>query len=368
MEPNAHDQGSAPQPVRAEAVAVPARPPALPRRRRWAPLLVIVLLAGLAGSLLLNLVLVGSLGITGTDRDRRVRERFYSHEPRGRDKVAILSLEGVILDTDGFFKRQINRAADDENVRAVVVRVDSGGGSVAASDHLYYHLNKLREESEIPVVVSMGGIAASGAYYVSMAVGETPDSIYAEPATWTGSIGVVMPRYDISGLLEEWNIAEDSIVSHPMKVAGSMARPLDEEERRYFQELVDESFHRFKEVIRAGRPRFREDQESLERIATGKVFTAEQAREVGLVDRIGFVEDAVERAIELAGLDPDRVRVVEYRREPSLADLFFPGLESRSALPDASTLSELSTPRPYFIFSALPGVGSLDPTALAPRP
>ena len=123
----------------------------------------------------------------------------------------------------------------------------------------------------------MGGIAASGGYYVSMAVGDTPDTIFAEPTTWTGSIGVIIPHYNLADLMDDWGIKEDTIASHRLKTMGSLAKPMTEEERKIFQGLVDDSFGRFKEIIRDGRPKFRKDPAALDKLATGQVFTAEQA-------------------------------------------------------------------------------------------
>src|SRR6187200_580421 len=100
-----------------------------------------------------------------------IDEKFVQGQEFGTDKVAILSIEGIILDGEGFVKSQIDRIKEDKNVKAVVVRVDSPGGTVTGSDYIYHHLNKLRKEKKIPLVVSMGGMAASGGYYVSMAVG-----------------------------------------------------------------------------------------------------------------------------------------------------------------------------------------------------
>ena len=104
---------------------------------------------------------------------------------------------------ESFAKKQIDQVRDDNHVKAVVLRVDSPGGTVTGSDYIYHHLKKLAEERQIPMVVSMGSVAASGGYYVAMAAGEKENTIYAEPTTWTGSIGVIIPHYDLTGLLEK---------------------------------------------------------------------------------------------------------------------------------------------------------------------
>ena len=330
-----------------------------PRRRLQGCgiLLVVMLLVALGGSILANVALVGFLGLSSLDPEDRVRERFFSHNERGGSKIAVISVEGAILDGDGFVKRQINRAGKDDDIKAVVLRVDSPGGTITGSDFLYHHLCQLRKESEIPIVVSMGGIAASGGYYVSMAVGDAPDSIFAEPTTWTGSIGVVIPHYDLSGLLAKWGVEEDSVASHRLKTMGSFAKPMTEEERQIFDGLVAAGFDRFKNVIKQGRPKFKEDPAELDKLATGQVYTAQQALEAGLVDKIGFVEDAIERAIELASLDPDDVRVVRYKREPNLGDILM-GARFGGRRSELAALLDMTAPRGYYLCTWLPALAS----------
>ncbi len=287
------------------------------------------------------------------DTSQGIEERYYSGDRSGSDKVAIITVKGAILSSRGFVKKQIDRVREDDRVKAIVVRVDSPGGTITASDYLYHHLEKLRKEKNVPLVVSMGGIAASGGYYVSMAVGTQENAIFAEPATTTGSIGVIVPHYDLTGLLKEFNVQDDSIVSHPRKQMLSMTRPISAEDREILQRYVDEAFGRFKEIVREGRPAFKRDPAALDQLATGEIFTATQAKQHGLVDEIGFIEDAVDRVMELAGLNKDRTRVVEFERPPSLLEI--PWLatshESDVAL---SMLLELNTPQAYYLATTLP--------------
>src|SRR5262249_49147320 len=146
-------------------------------------------------------------------KNPRLDERFFSHSETAQQKIAIITVDGAIIQHDGFVKWQIDQAAKDPDVRAVVLRVDSPGGSVSASDYLYHHLKKLREgdagSRKLPLVVSMGGIAASGGYYLSMAAGDVPDTIFAERTTWTGSIGVIIPHFTFADLLESWKVQDD---------------------------------------------------------------------------------------------------------------------------------------------------------------
>ena len=334
--------------VRREAFASP------PPRRRSGTLaffLVLTLLI-LAASFLVNLVLIVGSGFETADK---VEEEVYQPDRfgRGSEKVAIISVEGVILKGEGFVTRQIEQARRDDDVKAVVLRVESPGGTINGSDYIYHRLREFREETGKPIVVSMGSIAASGGYYVSMAVGETPQTIFAEPTTWTGSIGVIIPHYNLAELMQEVGVSEDSIVSHPLKDMGSFAKPMTEQERDIFQDLVNESFERFKNVVKSGRPAFKDHPENLDTVATGQVFTAEQAVEQGLVDKIAFLDEAIERAIDLAGVDREDYRVVRYDRTPTLADLFL-GDQIRSRGPDLSGLLDLASPRAYYLYTWLP--------------
>jgi protease-4 len=291
------------------------------------------------------------------DEDKGITEKYVSGSKKADDKIAIISIEGVIMDGDGFVKKQIDRIREDKDVKAVVVRVDSPGGTVSGSDYILHHLNKLREEKNLPVVVSMGSMAASGGYYVSMAVGDKPNTIFAEPTTTTGSIGVIIPHYDISGLLDRLDVKDDSIATHDRKQMLSMTRPMSAEHRELVQGYVNESFERFKSIIKQGRPVFEKDPSALDQLATGEIFSAEQALKHGLVDKIGFQEEAVDRAIELAGLDKKKVKVIKF--DPPAGLLSGLGLASsrvsgmRSPF-DHQSLIDLSTPRAYYLVTMLP--------------
>jgi protease-4 len=314
------------------------------------------LLTALGISVLVNLGLWGAYQ-SYFQTDAPIQEKFHSLSRHGRDKIAIVRVEGMITDGDGFVRQQIEQATKDPAVKAVVLRVDSPGGTVAGSDSIYHQLVQMVEDTEMPLVVSMGGLAASGGYYVSMAVGDEPNTIYAEPATWTGSIGVIIPHYNVAGLMQEWKIEEDSVKSHPLKQMGSPTRPMTEQERAIFQGLVDDFFTRFKDIIKKGRPRFAEHPEELDAVATGQVFTTNQSIANGLVDREGFLEHAIERAAELADLDVEKVRAVQYQRQLGLLDTILLGPQGNASITDSLTAAmNLSAPRAYYLSSWLPSV------------
>lgn len=292
------------------------------------------------------------------------QEKYHSLSEGAEKKIAIITVSGTIIGEDNFVKRQIDRVNDDKDVVAVVLRIDSPGGTVTGSDYLYHHLRELCDEGErkLPLVVSMGSMCASGGYYLAMAVGDRENVIFAEPTTWTGSIGVVIPHYDFSGLLASYNVKDDSIASHKYKLMGSPTRELTPEERaeerKLLQDLVDLSFQRFKEIVRSGRPKLAGDEKALDKVATGQIFTAQQALDLGLIDQIGFLEEAIDRAAELAGRDPDELRCIQYD-EPNalLGDL----LNVKSGQTnvwggDLRSLLDLTAPRAYYLCTWLPAI------------
>ncbi len=290
------------------------------------------------------------------DTTEGIEEKYHSGYKYGRNKVAIISITGAILNGKSV-KRQIDRIRDDDDVKAVVLRVDSPGGTIYGSDYIHHHLKKLRKEKAIPLVVSMGGIAASGGYYVSMAVGDQKKAIFAEPTTTTGSIGVMIPHYDLSGLLARFDVKDDTLVTHPRKGMLSMTRPMSEDHRQVLQAYLDEAFGRFKDIIKEGRPAFRMHPDALDQLATGEPFTAMQAKKHGLVDEIDFIEAAIDRAIELAQLDKGKTRVVELKRPSSRLEslLEIPGLiETNGQSLDLATWLDMNAPRAYYLATTLP--------------
>lgn len=332
------------------------QPPPPPRRRRWPWFLLLLLLLSIGMNILQS---AQTRSVRYYEPGPKVEERYHSLSKLAEDKIAILTVQGAIIEQDGFVKQQIDQIRNDKQVKAIVLRVNSPGGTVTASDYLYHHLRELREERDLPLVVSMGSLAASGAYYISMAVGDDEDTIYAEPTTWSGSIGVIIPHYDLSGLMKSWEIADDSIKSGPLKQMGSPTHPMSEQERKVFEALVNESFERFKEIVIAGRPALGEDEEKLKQATTGQIFTTDQAIELGLVDREGFIEVAIERAVELAGLTPETARVVQYTQP---GGLFGPLLSqaAEAQRTDLARLLDLTAPQAYYLHTMLPAWDALN--------
>lgn len=292
-------------------------------------------------------------------KDAKVVEQYHSLSKSATAKVAVVDISGPIMGGGGFVRGQLDRIADDESVKAIVLRIDSPGGTVSGSDEIHYRINEIVKKREIPVVVSMGGIAASGGYYIAMANGGRDNVIFAEPATLTGSIGVIIPHFDLSQLMKRLDIEDDSIASGPLKQMLSPTKQrtpeLEQRERKILQALVDEMFTRFKEIVKQGRPKL--DDAKLAAVATGQIFTAQQARDAGLVDTIGFVEDAIDRAVELAGLTRDTVRAVKYTKPKGIVDELLGGSApgARAATP-LEAFAEWTTPRAWYLCSWWPAL------------
>lgn len=321
----------------------------------------------LALSILVNINLISKERLQETDSE--IKERYHSLSRSAHDKIGIISVEGTILHSDGFIKHQIDHVRKDKSVKAVVLRVDSPGGTVTGSDYIYHHLREMLADRDIPMVVSMGGIAASGGYYVSMAAGDKP-VIFAEPTTWTGSVGVIIPHYDVSELLSRWDIVDDSISSDPMKQMGSFTRkwPKEEHEKEMaiLKGLVDDSFARFKQIVLDSRTALRQNQEWQETVFSGRVFAADQAKANGLVDELGYLEDAIAKAVELAGLSKEKVQAVKYVKQEGLLELLA-GTQNESATApgrrDLAALLDLTAPRAFYLCSWLPALTATTPAA-----
>lgn len=223
----------------------------------------------------------------------------------GGEKIGVISIEGTIMGgsndiiggvagSDSIMSN-IRDAADDPSVKAVVLKINSPGGSVGATQEIYREIKKLKETGK-PVVASMGETAASGGYWLSTAA----DKIYANSGTLTGSIGVIMQTPNLEELYEKLGMEFDVIKSGPHKDIGSTSREMTQEERAILQGIVDEIFAEFINVVAEGRDLPREE---VEKLATGRIFTGKQAKDVKLVDEIGNYYDAVRGAAAMAGIE-----------------------------------------------------------------
>ncbi len=221
------------------------------------------------------------------------------------DKIAIVELNDVIVSSEKTVE-QIKRFREDKSIKAIILRVNTPGGGVAASQEIYEEVKKTRDSGKI-IVVSMGSIAASGGYYISMGA----SLIIANPGTLTGSIGVIAQFMSIKDLAEKLGISQTTIKSGNLKDAGSPFRQMNDSDKAYFQDVVDNSFSQFLEVVSKER---KMDMETLKKYASGRVFTGLQAKEYGLIDSLGTFEDAIRITGKMAGIEGEP-RVVREKKK-----------------------------------------------------
>lgn len=209
------------------------------------------------------------------------------------DKVAVLRVKDVILDSQ-IYLDSIDAIAKDDDVKALVVRIDSPGGSVGPSQEIYSELKELGKE--LPIVASIGGVGASGGYYIACAA----EKIYANPGSITGSIGVIAQFASYEKLLDWAKIDVEVIKSGKYKDVGSSFREMSEADKRYIQDLIDNVYSQFKLVVANARNL---DTKQIDKVADGKIYTGEQALNLKLIDELGTINDAIKMAGKLGGIE-----------------------------------------------------------------
>jgi len=273
-----------------------------------------------------GLILAAGCGPTGGYKiipipaDKTLEESEVMVEPGLiREKIALVDVSGLLINeyrrgllSEGenpvsFLTEKLNAAAEDPRVKAVVLRINSPGGGVTASDLMHQEIVAFRRRTGRPVVGMMLDVAASGGYYVACAC----DEIVAHPTTVTGSIGVMMLTLSVHGALEKLYIKTHTIKSGQFKDAGSPFRDMTDEDRRIFQGMIDQFYQRFLDVVGTGRPKLTPEQ--VRALADGRVYTAGEALKLGLVDRVGTLQDAIAAAKRRSGITRP-VRVVMYHR------------------------------------------------------
>ena len=216
----------------------------------------------------------------------------FSHKLPIGEKVALIRIEGVILDSKNIIE-ELKEHSEDASVKAIVLRVDSPGGGVAPSQEIYEELVKIKGKKKI--VVSMGSVAASGGYYVS----SPADMIVANPGTLTGSIGVIMEIPNVEGLMNKIGVKTEVIKSGEHKDIGSMFKTMTDEEKEILQSVLDDVHDQFIKAISDARGM---EIAVIRKLADGRIFTGRRAKELGLVDELGNLEDAIRLAGKISGI------------------------------------------------------------------
>ena len=305
-----------------------------------------------------------SLGNLGLLRGERPLQETRL-EGEGRAKVLLVDVSNVITDlptrhafglieeesTVARIHAELKKAADDERVKAIVVRVNSPGGGVTASDDVYGEIVRFKKEQKVPVVAALGDVAASGGYYVACAA----DQIVAHPTTVTGSIGVILAGLNLEGLLAKVGVRNQTFKAGEHKDLLSPLRAATPEERRIVQSILDGLHARFVSVVRESRPRL--DVSRLAELTDGRIFDAQQAIQAGLIDQIGDLHAAIDAAKAAAHVE--EARVVAYRRPDETRENIYSAARGApvqvNLLP--VDLGALATSGPRFMYLWAPGLG-----------
>ena len=329
-----------------------------PRRRRKWPFVVGGLVAlGLLGLAVAAVVVVLAVGASGPMAAQAVYEEEYV-SGEGPEKIAVVPIEGTIaaaessvggvqptVTPDGLADA-FGQAANDSSVVAVVLEINSPGGGVTASDEMHQSILDFKNNTEMPVVVSMEDTAASGGYYISTAA----DHIVANETTLTGSLGVIFQITNFSEAADKYGISQIVIKSGKYKDIGNQFREIQPEEREILQSLVDESYAEFVDVISEGRGI---PEERVREIADGRVYSGSRAKELGLVDSFGGLDEAAAIAAEEAGAT--ETTVVRYVETPTFSETLLARLAPRE--PEVEQVMDAAglnlEPKPYYLY--MPG-------------
>ena len=275
---------------------------------------------------------------------------------KGKEKVLIIEISGIISEEEkrglagisgepdmvARIKEELKTAAKDKHLKAVILRINSPGGTVTASDMIYHEIEQFKKKTGNKVIACIMDLGASGGYYVAVSA----DKIVAHPTTVTGSIGVIMLNLSVEGLLQKIGVKDTSIKTGEHKDMGSPLKTMTEEERKIFQGVLDNMYERFLSVIAENRKEL--TNEKLKSLADGRIYTARQALDYGLIDQIGYLDEAIELAKNEAGLTT--ARVIIYHRPGSYKNNIYSQLSNSSF----STINLLNIDLKTFVRSGTP--------------
>jgi protease-4 len=323
--------------------------PPPPRGRNFAGAIFTTLATTVLGlSLLMNVIFLFS---SASNADHIKEETVV--DGSSSEVIAVIPIHGIIDDRMvERFEKMISQAEKNSSVKAIVLDIDSPGGAVTAADEIYQRVHALKEKKHI--VASIGGLGASGGYYIACGA----EYVFAEKTSLTGSIGVIMPNFNIHKLTESYGIEETTITSDgaTYKNAGSMFQVEKPEDRKYFQAIINQAFDGFKGIVKDNRKL----KGNIDDIANGKIYTADEALGFGLIDKIGYPQEAWDKAAQLAGVS--NKQVVKYEPQTSWLSAFgeskFGGASPQSSVQinginvniDRNAISELLTPRPMYLW------------------
>ncbi|MFH0887655.1 MAG: signal peptide peptidase SppA [Planctomycetota bacterium] len=289
----------------------------------------------LALSVLLNVILFimvtskifSSASFSNINSDKRYNEQFINGNEWSGNKILSIPVNGIIMSVidGGMWGSRIDpvqmvvdsleKAETDNNVKAIILEINSPGGSVTASDNIHTALKRFKNKRpNIPIVAYLGEVAASGGYYIAM----PSNRIVVHPTSVTGSIGVIAKITNIEGLFQKIGLKEEAIKSADKKDMLSSTRTMTKEERAIIQGIIDELYQRFVDIVVAGRPNL--TKEKVLELADGRIYTGEQAVKNGLADKTGDREDAFESAKQLANIS--EAKVIQYKKKYNIFQMF----------------------------------------------
>ncbi len=316
------------------------------KRSGWRIFWNIILVLSVLANIMLVLMVIGLAGVfvSISGEIKTFTEEVIEKGPR-TTKIAVIRMEGIIEEEMARdVREQLKAAQEDSHVKGIIIKVTSPGGTISDSDQIYNEINKYRKKTGKPAVAFMEGIAASGGYYASVAC----DKIVAAPTAITGSIGVIMGHFVVQQLLEEkLGIQPVVVKSGPKKDWPSPFRPFTEEEKQYIEtKLINPAYERFVQVVAEGRKEL--TIEDVRRLGDGSIYGAEEALKDKLIDKIGYLDEAIETAKMLAGVE--NAQVIEYRKPFSFSELL--GAQSGGMLKfDKSTLYKFCTPQMLYLWA-----------------
>jgi len=341
--PDSRPTGPEPVPVGPRSnPPCPPRPRASGWRILWGVLFGLSVLANVGLFLLLIVVVFLVSGAGGGYGATVLREG-----PR-TSRIAVVNIEGVINESQADeVYRQLKAAREDNTIKGVIVRIDSPGGTISASDRIYREIVNFRNQQNLPVVAFMQGMAASGGYYASVAC----DEILAEPTAITGSIGVILSHFVFQELLENKLGIQPVYVTKGQKKdwPSSFRKPSDEELAYLDERLLEPAYQRFVSVVKEGRRKVLNEDE-VRKLADGSIFVGEEAVKVELIDKTGYLDDAIATVKARAGID--KAQVIEYRKPLSVMDLLTAQGRAKTSLLhlDSAKLFELGTPQVLYLW------------------
>ncbi|MDR0292323.1 MAG: signal peptide peptidase SppA [Elusimicrobium sp.] len=330
-------------------------PPAMPEqpKKRNIPLIILIVLFLISSVSGLYIIFTGGAGPAAIETPEKPFTKITA-PAKAKEGVALIKIRGAISEpqsSSGWgepsgassIAKRIRSVADKDNVKAIILDINSPGGTVAAVQDIYNAVIYAREKKNKKVIALMRDIAASGGYYISVAC----DKIVAQPGTLTGSIGVIFQTSNLEGLLDKVGVKFGAVKSGRLKDMGSSFRPMTEEEKALFQDLIDDSYDQFFGAVKQGRPNI--PPEVLKNYADGRVFTGRRALKLGLIDQLGGEEEALKTAGDLTGLKKPEIITVKTN---TFIEWFTSSLDAESSNKNiAKQLESAAEPRMAYMWT-----------------